>query len=429
MKATRARRVTAEILEGLLRTDLGFHGVDSSYGPHSIHAFAAKFPPQLPRFFIEALTLQGEVVLDPMAGSGTAAVEAIAMGRRAIAIDIDPLATLISKVKCSYLNPEIARKGVERAATRAQFLVWRGADSIFRAMEARFDPETRAFIDYWFTPDIQGRLMTLLQAIEEEPVPNLRDFLKVVFSSIIVTKSGGVSLARDLAHSRPHRDISKNPRDPITEFAKRGLRTCDSLSSWDNGPFNRATICLGDARSLPLSAESVDLIITSPPYANAIDYVRAHKFSLAWLGYPISSLSSHRAKYIGAERESHEKRALPKGTRQVIELVQQRDLKKALILTRYFRDMKHVIEEMERVLRPGGAAIIVVGPSLIRSVSVNTHECLAEIMASIGFHVVGIAERALDRDKRLMPASVKQTNLNGIEKRIHREFVVAGTKI
>ena len=55
--------------------------------------------------------------------------------------------------------------------------------------------------------------------------------------------------------------------------------------------------------SLPLADGSVDLIVTSPPYANAIDYMRAHKFSLVWLGQPIANLSHLRSKYIGAERQ------------------------------------------------------------------------------------------------------------------------------
>ena len=54
---------------------------------------------------------------------------------------------------------------------------------------------------------------------------------------------------------------------------------------------------------LPLADGSVDLIVTSPPYANAIDYMRAHKFSLVWLGQPIANLSHLRGKYIGAERQ------------------------------------------------------------------------------------------------------------------------------
>ncbi len=75
-------------LSVILAGDLNFHSRASNYASHSLHAFAAKFPPQLPRVFIEGLTEKGETVLDPMMGSGTAIVEAFLCGRKAIGLDI-----------------------------------------------------------------------------------------------------------------------------------------------------------------------------------------------------------------------------------------------------------------------------------------------------------------------------------------------------
>lgn len=88
----------------LLSSDLDFHGQDSSYASHNFHSFPAKFPPQLPRVFIENLTTPGDVVLDPMMGSGTSVLEAYLHGRRGIGIDIDPLAFLLTKVKVTPLD-------------------------------------------------------------------------------------------------------------------------------------------------------------------------------------------------------------------------------------------------------------------------------------------------------------------------------------
>src|SRR5262245_57289337 len=83
-----------DALRALLAGDLDFKGQDSGYASHNFHAFAAKFPPQLPRAFIEALTEPGELVLDPMMGSGTTLLEAYLADRRAIGCDLDPLAIL-----------------------------------------------------------------------------------------------------------------------------------------------------------------------------------------------------------------------------------------------------------------------------------------------------------------------------------------------
>jgi DNA modification methylase len=71
-----------ERLRVLLSGDLEFHGKSSAYASHDFHAFPAKFPPQLPRKFIEGLTEPGDVVLDPMVGSGTTVVEAFLARRR-----------------------------------------------------------------------------------------------------------------------------------------------------------------------------------------------------------------------------------------------------------------------------------------------------------------------------------------------------------
>jgi len=86
-------------LHARMQGDLSFKGQQTSYASHNTHAFAAKFPPQLPKTFIEELTEAGERVLDPMAGSGTALVEAALAGRVGIGVDIDPLAVRIARAK------------------------------------------------------------------------------------------------------------------------------------------------------------------------------------------------------------------------------------------------------------------------------------------------------------------------------------------
>jgi len=76
-----------ERLVDLLSQDLDFHGRDSGYASDNFHSFPAKFPPQLPRKFIEALTAPGDVVLDPMMGSGTTVLEAFLSGRRGVGVE------------------------------------------------------------------------------------------------------------------------------------------------------------------------------------------------------------------------------------------------------------------------------------------------------------------------------------------------------
>ena len=249
-------------LATLLEADLDFRGESGAYASHDLHAFAAKFPPQLPRLFIRALTNPGDVVLDPMMGSGTAVVEAVLNGRRGIGLDIDPLAMRLTRTKVTPVDIESARDAGYRVASRAGTYA---LDSrlIESALAERFDPRTQAFVDYWFLPSTQRELMALVLAIGEvERVP-VRRFLELTLSSIIVTKSGGVSMARDLAHTRPHLVKTKKPRSSLVEFSKRLNKNLGSIARLK--PLGAAWPLLGDARSMPLADASVDLVVTSPP--------------------------------------------------------------------------------------------------------------------------------------------------------------------
>lgn len=260
-------------LAALLEGELNFHGENSTYASHDLHAFAAKFPPQLPRAFIRGLTNPGDVVLDPMMGSGTAVVEALLAGRRAIGYDIDPLAVRLCRVKTTPIDVDTVVQAGLRVMAQANALLAE-AEYLDKTLSDRFDRESKTFIDYWFLPATQREIMSLVLAIESLPQGLEREFLELTLSSIIVTKSGGVSLARDLAHSRPHLDKTKTPRNALVQFNARLRKNISSIAELHtNG--THAIVQSGDARRLPLVDETVDLVVTSPPYANAIDYMRA----------------------------------------------------------------------------------------------------------------------------------------------------------
>lgn len=412
-----------EMLKTLLEGALDFHGEDSGYASHDLHAFAAKFPPQLPRAFIRALTRRGDVVLDPMMGSGTTVVEALLAGRDGIGLDIDPLALRLSRVKTMPTDTDRLRDDGYRVIARAQALLQDG-DLVDRSLADGFDQRTKEFIDYWYLPDTQRELMALMLAIREVGDASTSMFLELTFSSIIVTKSGGVSRARDLAHSRPHLDTSKLPKGALEQFASRLRKNLLSIAQLK--PNGAAVMPVaGDARIMPLANSSVDLVVTSPPYANAIDYMRAHKFSLVWLGRSVMNLSELRAEYIGSERiGQHLMTDLPERPERIIGQLAVLDKNKAAILRKYYAEMQAVFAETYRVLRDDSPAVVVVGTSTMRGFDVETHLCLADIAASQGFEVVGIAERKLDRNKRMMPARFGRKTDSMIEQRMHEEYVI-----
>lgn len=413
---------TREKLKAILESNLDFHGEDSICASHNFHSFAAKFPPQLPRVFIHSLTNPGDTVLDPMMGSGTTLVEALLERRKGIGLDIDPLALRLGYAKTITVDRNKLRELGNKVLKKAyHYLLDR--EKVQRSLSHVFDEKTKRFIDYWFLPNTQRELMALVLAIQDVTDKIARQFLELTLSSIIVTKSGGVSRARDLAHSRPHLDEAKIPKDALDQFSFRLKKNLNGIEE-STADGIESLIMKADARSMPIADGVVNLIVTSPPYANAIDYMRAHKFSLVWFGGSISELSKLRATYVGSERiGSMVHDALPEFPQRVVNELQQLDQKKATILRKYFAEMKTIFSEMFRVLREDSAAIVVVGTSTMRGIDTQTHHCLADIAARAGFDVVGVPRRSMDRNKRMMPARFG-TKTSMIEDRMHEEYII-----
>ncbi|RMG55832.1 MAG: site-specific DNA-methyltransferase [Acidobacteria bacterium] len=441
-------------LEGLLSQDLNFHSETGTYASHDFHPFPAKFPPQLPHKFITALTSPGEIVLDPMMGSGTTVLEAFLCGRQGIGIDIDPLALKISSVKATPLNVKHVLEMGHEILQRARMAVAKERSDLKTRLEKRWDRRTRQFIDYWFTRDTQLELMALIGEIEKIPDVATRRFFEVVFSGTIITKSGGVSLALDLAHTRPHRakvvlkatsmkrannaveassrrhrHETKMLRSAILEFEKRFKQNLGGLAKLAQSSLPPRFL-YGNAQNLPLLDASVDLIVTSPPYAsNAIDYMRAHKFSLVWMGYSIEELGRKRKEYIGGEATTDfQFEELPHATAKVVADIAERDQKKGRALHRYYSEMTRILREMHRVLRPGKIAIVIIGSSVMRGRDTETPMCLAEIGRALGFHVPKIGIRQLDRDRRMMPVGSRPNLDSQIQQRMHEEYVIGFRK-
>ncbi len=431
----------------LLLGDLNFQdAAKDAHISHKAHSFPAKFPPQLPRKFILELTNPGDIVFDPMMGSGTTLLEAYLNSRQAVGFDIDPLAILLTQTKLETYNiAELSVVG-ERILKHARKIVRLYPKSLKAEKNKRFDQKTIKFIDYWFSAEVQLELLALSEEIEKIESVKMKDFYKLIFSSIIITKTGGVSLALDLAHTRPHkaktvfskggkvlagdrneakRHLVKTLRSPIDEFEKKlnqNLRGVIEVASSNLSP----VISFGSAQLLALPPNSVDLVVTSPPYAsNAIDYMRAHKFSLVWFGYPIDLLTEKRKTYIGGEGfVDLPVTKLPGKVENLISEIGQKSKSKGISLRRYYVEMTLVLQELFRVLKPEKSAIVVVGNSTLAGIDARVDHSLVAIGKDIGFEVPMVGIRQLDRNRRMLPASSQVDKNSQIQRRMHEEFVI-----
>jgi DNA modification methylase len=399
--------------------DLNFDGHNTLYATHGLHSYAAKCPPQLARFGIETYSHPGDTILDPMMGSGTTLVEARLLGRNAIGYDIDPLACLIAEVKCHSLTDQSIEAGFNSIIEKTNNdLTLRKAKS---PSEIAANPiKLPEFFnrDYWFADDVATTLALLSYNIKKADVTeDVRDFFWVAFSAIILTKVS-VANARDIIHSRHHFYLHESPPDVLTKFSERVHRMRKQMGDFrglcQQFPNTKIIVQQADARKLPLSKESIDLVFTSPPYATALDYPRAHFLAIGWmqdrLGINLDQYKANGTKYIGSERGRIGKKftlseSMSKlySTKDTLLKLAEVDPHMANLIQRYFSDMDEVFSEISRVLRIGAHAIIVVCPSHIRTIKIDTHQLFTEIAETAGLVLKEEHTRTINRDRRILP--------------------------
>lgn len=392
-----------------------------------IHPFPARMAPEI------ALNLISESneplrILDPMMGSGTVPAVARLRGHRAIGVDIDPLAVLIAKVWTTAIDPDELRRTailvLERAKQHFTELLTRDAYPSFA------DDETRVFIRYWFDPYARRQLHSLAQAITESSDGGVQDALWCAFSRLIITKQSGASLAMDLSHSRPHKKYSSAPTKPFNKFISAVeivAKNCVDKRVSNRGP--APSIKKGDARALDLRDGSVDLVLTSPPYLNAIDYIRCSKFSLVWMGHSIGQLRDIRKISVGAETS----KPISNDCEEIEDIIAQLNLSPALpslqtgILTRYVEDMRRSICEAARVLKSGGKAVYVVGENTIKGTFIPNADMVSKIAENAGLKLSERTERTLPANRRYLPPP--SSSSTALKARMRKEIILAFEKM
>ncbi len=363
----------------------------SSRSLNNLHPYPPRFSPEVPRILIETLTRPGDTVLDVFCGSAVTLVESLQLGRDAIGVDISPLAVLISRVKCTHLKEENQR-AIQASADWARTLIhdfysqthldclrqgnpfnvvrnfWLGL-GIPKA-PAIPDSLTMSQLVNWFPLPALYELSLIRAVLEECPMEAAKNLGLMALSSIVIL----VSYQRnETRRSKVQRDIK--PLETLRRWTMKVEEILDRLSS-NRPPMGLCTaqVYQGDAKDLSfLKENSVDLLITSPPYPNVFDYRSHHRLRLMWLGLksPMpanSEIGSHRAY-----------------SRPV----------KSLDGKDYEREMEAVFGSVRRVLNPSALCAFIIGPSHIHGKESDNEGHIITAANKWGFsHIASIGNGA-----------------------------------
>lgn len=383
-----------------------------------LHPFPARMAPDLALDAISRFEA-GSTIADPMVGSGTVAMTAVAAGHNFVGFDLDPLATLIARVSTSIFDYDRVRALADLivSSANAQQVVPTDLPWI------EVNDETHKFIEFWFGQTQQTALAQIALQIhrldQEQPGTEI-DVLKVAISRIIVTKESKASLARDTSHSRPHKVADYSDFDVLNGFRASVSQLLQRHSNLTI--VGRANITRGDARNLSsLSGGHCDAIVSSPPYLNAIDYLRGHKLSLVWLGYTIPQIRQLRSDSVGAER------ALEETTSSIQDILDSFGDLSTLVdrqrgmIARYALDLKRVATEASRILKPNGVALYVMGNSCLKKVYIDNAAALTTAAKMAGLKLLNRSERDIPSNNRYLPMP---SDDGALSSRMRKEIVL-----
>jgi len=369
------------VANDITNADWAFADDDTSFLTHDVHPYPAKYIPQIPANLIRRLSLPGELVLDPFGGSGTTATEAVRLGRRAISIDANPLATLIGRVKTGGIG-ESDRINLERLESAVQTYTLDTAPVIDVAAVQQWIPQIPN-LEKWFSPVVVAELACVRRLINELTEGRSRDIASLALSRIIVRVSNQDSETRYAAKEKnlPPKFTIRSFLDSLQAIRRRVEQFSDLNASGE------ARFFTGDSRHVmadDIASESVGLIVTSPPYPNATDYHLYHRFRIFWLGFDPRLLGEVE---IGSHLKHQRKRSG---------------------FAEYIDDMTAVLRHCHRVLSAGRYAVFVVGDAVFSGETIDTAAGLAAAANEIGFEHVTTVERPIHATRRSFSTAARR---------------------
>ena len=390
-----------------------------SYGKrytHNIHSYPAMMIPPISENLLKIIkTYQPGIknLFDPFAGSGTVLLEGLLAGMNVWGLDLNPLACLISKAKCTPINPDKLIKVNEIFLKRIT------AD--FNSGKAKIDKPDFYNINYWFKDYVIEHLQIIKQRIKDLEDKDIKALYWVAFSETV----------RACSNTRNNEfKLYRIPEEKLPEFNplvldvfKANLKKCEQgmIEFYKNYRGNgRVEILARDTRDFSLNTE-MDLMITSPPYGDSrttVAYGQFSRLSLQWLdleehGYYASRIEKEKLdKYLLGGTIDVEENTLPSDSlRETLKEITKLDKKRALDVLSFYVDLDKCLKSITRHMRVNSYQFWVVGNRTVKKVNIPTNIIIGELGRQ--YNLIPVATIPRNISSKRMPKENSPTNVKG----------------
>lgn len=358
------------LIHKIKEQDWEFVNEETQYLTHNIHRYSGKFIPQIARQVIDLTTQKGDIILDPYLGSGTTALESMLSHRNFIGIDINPLAILIAKVKTTILSIKDLMDFKHDFNEMIDQLYDNDTPLLNQLLQTKIEsPETswrfsNEWNKKWYQEHVLKDLINIYNHIEYIQNENLKRIAQVAFSDILRKTSNASSKYPNVMYDKNH----KIKQSPLKSFKASFNGIIDNLIELST-TYTSNTGCeiiLSDNTKLSLADQSIDAIITHPPYIAAVPYAEYGCLSLEWFGHSSKELDS---KLTGGRRHKKD------------------------IVERFESDYQKMISESARVLKNGKYAFFMVGNPTAHGNVVDLEEMTIRLGEVVGYKHLCSAKR------------------------------------
>lgn len=344
-----------------------------AYATHGIFRYFGKFPPPIATYMISQYTKEKDLVIDPMCGSGTTALEAGILKRRCAVNDVNPLSVLISKVKTTKIDKSLLEEKLEylKANYRPMSLE-----------EYAFVPVALKDPDHWFLKETSDSLRGIKYLIEQETDTNLKNFLKVIFAATIRRVSRATT-----QQGRLFLDVATALEDAFPTFEKRyeiGMKGLAELPEISDIEYYN--VDLKDLSAIDYEGKA-KLVILHPPYFNSYKYSSVNSLEMGWLGYDRNQCNKKEVKefFKVGKPENYE---------------------------RYVKDMSLALNNALNMLVPGGVLGLMIGDTIMKGEYIQVTRSLMDKLDSDKYEISKVVMRVPKYTEATWVASQRRDSNN-----------------
>ena len=360
------------------------------YGGDTLHPFncriyysyPATFIPEIPYAMIEILSQKGDVVLDPFGGIGTTFMQALSLERIPYSFDINPVATTVCKTLYMLFDPSINKETI-----RNQLLqLCEGYDetkdyTVYLSIQ-------RKELSGWFEKNTFNEISFLFYKFDHLQDKVVQNVMKLILSSILVTLSSqnkgwayiadNVKPKKDELREKPVFDqYAISTKNLLNDVIDHESRLPSSFAAFYSKISHKSRVFEDSLVNAPIKSESVDLVITSPPYPRMIDYVKSQRLAFNFF-------NENFADYIGREIGARYRRS-------------RRDC-----LNSYEQDIRQINKKIFDVLKPGGYFCVVLPDYDAKDNRKDVIERIVEDYTKLGMDKVFEVGRYIPSHKRTL---------------------------